>query len=105
MSTSKGVAIVTGSAQGIGKAIVLRLASDGYDIALFDLPSQQGKLEELVSAVSIGIGRKAIAVTGDVTIEKDVEGVVKETADKLGSVDVVRELLDASMWLTNPVSR
>ena len=92
MSNSKGVAIVTGCAQGIGKAIATRLASDGYDIALSDIPSKEGMLQGLQSEISGKFGRKAICVAADVSIEKDVEALIKETVDKLGGLDVVNML-------------
>lgn len=40
-------ALVTGSANGIGRAIALRLAQDGFQIAINDLASQEVKLREL----------------------------------------------------------
>lgn len=39
------VAHVTGAARGIGKAIALRLAQDGHDVAVSDLPSMKNELE------------------------------------------------------------
>ena len=93
MANAKGVAIVTGCAQGIGRAIAMRLASDGYDLALFDIPVQNSKLEELQSVIPTRYGVKVISVMGSVSVEKDVEALVKETVDKLGGLDVVSELL------------
>ena len=90
MSCQQRVAMITGSAQGIGKAIALRLASDGYDLALLDIEAQKAKLEELHATLSRDYGRRAIIIIGDVTIEEDVENGTKETVDKLGSLDVVR---------------
>ncbi|KAF9483078.1 NAD-binding protein [Pholiota conissans] len=82
------VAIVTGASKGIGKAIALRLASDGYDVAVNDLPSTEGKLKEVGALISKE-GRRAFVCPGDVSVEADVKKMVSSTAEGLGSVDVM----------------
>lgn len=89
---SKGSAIITGAAQGIGRAIALRLADDGYDIAANDVPSKQDALNTLVEEI-ITKGRKAVAIQADVSCEEEVRGMVEQTVEKLGGLDVVRVLL------------
>lgn len=84
------VALVTGSALGIGRCIALRLAADGYDVALNDLERQSAVLEELSSEIkAANPGRRTALAFGDVSKEKDVEDVVKRAVDELGSLDVV----------------
>lgn len=90
--TQTRVAIVTGAAQGIGKAIALRLADDGLNVCLNDIPSKSQLLEELVKEVKKK-GREAIVVIGDVTNEDEVVHLVQKTAEQLGSVDVVSSLV------------
>lgn len=90
MSIARRVAIVTGCAQGLGKAIATRLAADGYNLALFDVHSQRDKLGDLEANITKNSGVKAISVMGDVAIEKDVSTLVGEAVNKLGSLDVVR---------------
>lgn len=55
--SSKGVAIVTGGAQGIGRGIALRLAADGFDIALGDLSSSKAAVEAVAQEIEVLEGR------------------------------------------------
>lgn len=80
------VAIITGSAQGIGHAIALRLARDGFNIVINDLPSQLAKLEQLQKEIGI---EKCIIVTGDISNEDDVKILIDKTVDELGGLDVM----------------
>ncbi|KDQ23432.1 hypothetical protein PLEOSDRAFT_171232 [Pleurotus ostreatus PC15] len=92
-SQSKGVAIITGAAQGLGRAIALRLASDGFDVALNDIPAKAPALEELVNEIKAGAGtnseRRAIFVPGSVAKEDDVMELVARTVRELGGLDVM----------------
>ena len=90
-SASKGIAIVTGSAQGIGAGIALRLASDGFDVALNDIPVSDSEiaLEELSRRIEDEYKVRSIVVLGDVSKEEDVKWLVKKTVDVLGPLDVV----------------
>ncbi|KAJ6478547.1 hypothetical protein C8R47DRAFT_1138763 [Mycena vitilis] len=82
------IACVTGAAQGIGRAVALRLADDGCDVAVGDLPTKIASLEELVKEIQLK-GRKAIAVVVDVTKEAEVENFVASTVKKLGGLDIM----------------
>lgn len=86
---SPRVAIITGAAQGIGRETALRLAEDGLDVALNDIPSKTKALQGLVDEIKAK-GRNSIFIVGDVSSEEDVKNIVSTTAEKLGSVDVVR---------------
>ena len=46
-------ALVTGSANGIGRAIALRLAQDGFQLAINDLASQEARLRELQHEIEL----------------------------------------------------
>lgn len=86
--SAKGNALVTGAAQGIGRGIALRLAADGFDVALGDLPSSKDALETAAQEIR-ALGRKAVAFTVDVTVEANVKSLIAYTVKELGSLDVV----------------
>ena len=83
------VALITGSAQGIGRAIAIRLAEDGYDVALNDIASQKETLEDLKKQLVQDLGRKVIVVVADVSSEEEVKGMVESVVESLGALDVV----------------
>lgn len=83
---------MTGSANGLGKAIALQLATDGFDVALADLESTQASADAVADEIR-AMGRRALVVTGDVTIEQDVVKMVNKVVEVLGGVDVVRQSL------------
>ena len=89
MSSSRGISIVTGASQGIGRAIALRLADDGFDVAVNDIPSGKSSLESLALEI-VAKGRRTCIVIGDVSVEADVRNIVAITVEKLGEVNVVR---------------
>jgi len=79
------VALVTGGGQGLGQGIVKRLAEEGCNVAVVDLNEENAKkVAEDVKA----LGRRAIALKADVTNWDQVQNMVKETIDKLGSLDI-----------------
>lgn len=80
------VAVVTGAGRGIGRAIALRLASDGLAVAVNDVNSDSasGVGKEIESA-----GGRALPVPGDVTDRAAVFDMVARTADELGRLDVM----------------
>lgn len=88
MSVAGKVVIVTGAAQGIGRGVALRLAEDGFDVAVNDLASQQPALDLLVAEIQ-SKSRRSLAVVADVSVEDDVKAMIARVVDVLGSVDVV----------------
>ena len=93
---SARIALVTGGAQGIGEAVAKQLARDGLDVAVTDIPAKQAQLEAVAAAIR-ATGRRALVVTGDVTVEADVEAMVKGTVDALGGLDVVRPAFELAL--------
>ncbi|KAH9917303.1 short chain oxidoreductase [Fomitopsis serialis] len=82
-------AIVTGAAEGIGRSIALRLAEDGLNVAVNDLPVKREKLEAIVAEIKALPDGQAIAVPGDVSCPEDVERLVKSAVEAFGGLDVM----------------
>ncbi|KAJ7170773.1 hypothetical protein C8R43DRAFT_1231512 [Mycena crocata] len=87
-ATPRKIAVVTGAAQGIGRGVALRLADDGFDVAVNDIPSQKAALELLVGEIQ-GKSRRAMAIVGDVSVEEDVKAMIANVVDVLGGLDVM----------------
>ena len=79
------VAVVTGGANGIGRACCVRFAEEGADVVVADLDAAQG--EETVRLVRAA-GRDARFIRTDTTSEADCEAMVQAAADAFGGVDV-----------------
>ena len=82
------VVIVTGSSKGIGRAIALRLAKDGFDVVINDLPSLSDKLQDVQKQI-VALDRKCVIAIADVTKEEEVKDMVAEAVTQLGGIDVV----------------
>jgi 2-hydroxycyclohexanecarboxyl-CoA dehydrogenase len=83
---SERVALVTGGARGIGRAICLDLAADGRSVAVADLSADVSA--ETVAAVEAAGGR-AVAVELDVTDSDSVHAGVRQAEEALGPVEIV----------------
>ena len=89
------VAVVTGAARGIGRATALRLARAGADVAISDLDLDGAKLwGEKLGAASVAdeirsLGRRAVAVEGDLANRAVAERVMAQAAEGLGRIDIL----------------
>lgn len=79
-------ALVTGAAQGLGRAIAERLAEAGANVALADLNSDLAR--DSAQAISARFGVEAIGVHMDVTDEESVAAATSEASESLGSLGV-----------------
>jgi 3-oxoacyl-[acyl-carrier protein] reductase len=82
------VAIVTGSARGIGKAIALKLAGVGANIVVNDIAAAADSLEKTAEEIR-ALGRQALAVTADVSSPGDVTRLVEAAAGNFNRIDIL----------------
>ncbi len=80
------VALVTGGSKGIGRAIALRFAEAGADVALAarGVDDLERTAKEIESA-----GRRAVAVPTDVTDPEQIDALVERTTADLGTIDIL----------------
>jgi 3-oxoacyl-[acyl-carrier protein] reductase len=80
-------AVVTGGSRGIGRAIVMRLATQGADVA-FSYRGNEAAAKETAAAVE-ALGRKALPVQGDVSQPEAADALVKAALEAFGKVDIL----------------
>ena len=86
MELKTKVALITGAAQGIGKAVTLVLARHGADVVVADVNIE--KAQETAREVE-ALGRAAMAVRVDVTHLEDVEKMVAAAMQRFGKIDIL----------------
>jgi 3-oxoacyl-[acyl-carrier protein] reductase len=120
-------ALVTGGSRGIGKAIGLRLATQGADVA-FSYKGNEVAARETAREIQ-AMGRRAIAIQGDVAQVESADAVVKTALDAFSKLDILvnnagitrddlimrmspeawREVLETNLfgafWMTKAVTR
>ncbi|MBV1838312.1 acetoin reductase [Acetobacter estunensis] len=80
------VALVTGSGQGIGRGIALRLARDGADVALVDI--REDRLADVAAEIE-ALGRKATTFVADIGDRAQVAAAIDHAESALGGFDVM----------------
>lgn len=86
MKLQDKIAIVTGSGQGLGRAIALVLAEEGATVALVGRTAS--KLEAVAAEIAAA-GGKAVTVPADLTEEAQVQGMVDQVMKQFGRIDIL----------------
>lgn len=79
---------MTGASRGIGKAIALRIARDGYDVCINDIAANQAGSEEVANEIR-GLGRKSVVASADVRSLSEVQGMVQTAVKELGPLNTM----------------
>lgn len=94
------VSLVTGGSRGIGRATALALARAGADVAV-NYRSEVDAAQQVTRSIQ-ELGRRAVALEGDVSSEAQVKRLVEETVQSLGGIDVL--VANAGVWKRAPVT-
>ncbi len=86
-AAGRPAALVTGSAKGVGRAVALALAEDGFDVAVHYRSS--GAEAEEVAASARALGVSAVTLRADVTVEAEARGLVDAAVAAFGRLDVL----------------
>lgn len=81
------VALVTGGSRGIGRAVALKLAENGADVAI-NYAGNTAAAEEVKAAIE-KLGRKALLVQGSVADTDGVQAIVNQVVKELGRLDIL----------------
>ncbi|MDP2919901.1 MAG: SDR family oxidoreductase [Dehalococcoidia bacterium] len=87
-SLTDKVAVVTGARRGIGAAIALTYAEAGAHVAMCDIEMADGELDAVAQKIN-ELGRKSLALKADVSVNTDVQYVVRKTIEEFGRIDIL----------------
>jgi 3-oxoacyl-[acyl-carrier protein] reductase len=88
MDLTDRVAIVTGSARGIGREIALKLAEVGADIVVNDIEAAAESLDKVAGEIR-DLNRKSLVVTADVSSSIDMDRLIDTAVKEMGKVDIL----------------
>lgn len=80
------VALITGSGQNIGRATALRFAAEGADIVVNDI--ERSRAEQVAGEIQ-ALGRRALAIQGDVSDREQVQAMASEALAFFGQIDIL----------------
>ncbi len=80
------IALVTGAASGLGRAIAFGLAAYGADLVLADI--NDAGLEEVSHSIERETGKQVLTVRADISKEEDVSNMVEAALDRFGTIDI-----------------
>ncbi len=84
----KKVVLVTGSARGIGKATIIKFASEGYNVVI-NYNKIASAADELKEYVEKEFNNKALAIKADVSNELEVKNMIEQIINVFGRIDAV----------------
>jgi 3-oxoacyl-[acyl-carrier protein] reductase len=87
MDPMKKVALVTGAARGIGRAIAIDLVKEGANV-IVNYRSRPDAAEEVVKVIK-EMGRKVVSVKADVAKEHEVKSMVDQAIETFGGIDIL----------------
>lgn len=101
MASGNGrTALVTGCSRGIGRAIALGLARDGFDVIVNDIERQRDELAAVADEITQA-GRRSIVLTADVSNRSEVRSMVEAGLAETSRIDVV--VNNAGILIANSV--
>ena len=81
-------ALVTGASRGIGRAVALGLAREGFDVVVNDVARQEDELQAVRGEIE-AMGRRSATLLADVSVRAQVRAMADEAVSRMGQVDAL----------------
>lgn len=100
ISLANQVAVITGGSRGIGRAAAILFARAGADV-VFDFHKDEKSAKEVVQEIE-KLGRRGIAVQGNIAEDEHCRDLIRTAAEKFGAVDIL--VNNAGIWTYAPIA-